>query len=190
MRPMEQGWIRFVCEVAADRLRAALLGLSGVTLGRKVRVGPRCMFSRRAGVRLGERAWLEADVSMKLSGPSASVEVGDHVFFGRFCHVNVLDRLEIGAHTLFGPGCVVVDHNHGMAPGQRIDEQPCVARPIRIGRDVWCGAGVVVLPGISIGDGAVIGANSTVTRDVPAMAVVAGNPARLLRMRNGADHGS
>ena len=170
--------------VAGDRLRAAGWRLCGVRLARKVRIGPRCCFTRPAQVQLGERVWLEADVWMKLSAPEARITVGAFTFFGRNCHVNALVPMEIGAHSLFGPGCVLVDHNHGIRPGMRIDEQPCEPRPICIGSDVWCGAGVIVLPGVQIGDGAVVGAGSVVTRDVPPQAVVAGCPARVLRLRN------
>lgn len=171
-------------EVLADRCRAGWLRFRGASLGEKVRIGPRCRITRPAGVKLGARGWLEADVWLKLTSPAAQVVVGDHVFFSRNCHVNALAQITIGAHSLFGPGCVIVDHNHGVAPGARIDEQPCAAKPIRIGSDVWCGAGAVVLAGVTIGNGAVIGAGAVVTRDVPPMAIVAGNPARTIRTRN------
>ena len=171
-------------EVVGDRLRASWLRMRGAHLGAKVRIGPRCRFSLPAGVRLGARCWLEADVWMKLTSPAARVEIGAHTFFARNCHLNAIERVTIGAHTLFGPGCVIVDHNHGIRPEMRIDEQPCPAKPVRIGSDVWCGAGAVILPGATSGDGAVVGAGAVVTRDVPPMAVVAGNPARVIRMRN------
>lgn len=171
-------------DVASDRLRAGWLRVRGAKLGRKVRIGPRCRITRPAGVQLGARSWLEADVWLKLTGPAARVEIGEYAFFARNCHVNASARVTIGAHALFGPGCVIVDHNHGIRPELRIDEQPCFAKAICIGNDVWCGAGAVILPGATIGDGAVVGAGAVVTRAVPPMAVVAGNPARVIRMRN------
>ena len=170
--------------VMADRLRAVWWRCRGVKLGSKVRIGPRCRCTMPAGVNMGRRVWLEADVWLKLTDGGARLEVGDFTFFARNCHLNARERIAIGAHTLFGPGCVIVDHNHGMRPEQRMDEQPCEAKPIQIGSDVWCGAGAVILPGVTIGDGAVIGANSVVTRDVPPMTVVAGSPARILRRRD------
>jgi acetyltransferase-like isoleucine patch superfamily enzyme len=170
-------------KTAGDRLRALRLRGQGANLGPKVSVGPGCRVWGATGVTLGTRATLEGDVWFKLVDPGARLAAGAYVFFGRGCHVNVRERVEIGAHCLFGPRCVIVDHNHGIQPGSRIDEQPCIARPIRIGADVWCGAGAVILPGVTIGDGAVVGAQSVVTRNVPSMAVVAGNPARVLRMR-------
>lgn len=180
--------MRLFVEVLLDRCRAGWLRIRGAGVGRKVRIGPRCRITLPAGVRLGARCWLEADVWLKLTDPAAKVELGDHVFFSRNCHVNARQRISIGAHCLFGPGCVIVDHNHGMTSGARIDEQPCVSKPIRIGNDVWCGAGAAVLAGVTIGDGAAIGAGAVVTRDVPSMAIVAGNPARIIRMRNEERH--
>jgi acetyltransferase-like isoleucine patch superfamily enzyme len=66
---------------------------------------------------------------------------------------------------------------------QLVREQPVSFRGIRIGRDVWIGANVGVVDGVTIGDGAVVGMGSVVTADIPAFAIVAGNPARLIRMR-------
>jgi len=171
-------------ELSLARLRAAWLRRRGAKTGPKVSIGPGCRFWMPAGIVMGERATLEGEVWLKLVSARSRLEVGAYAFFGQGCQVNVLERVEIGEHCLFGPRCVIVDHNHGIQPGRRIDEQPCASKPIRIGSDVWCGAGAVILPGVAIGDGAVVGAQSVVTHDVPPMAVVAGNPARVLRMRN------
>lgn len=173
-----------IWNVMSDRIRTAWLRLRGAEVGRKTRIGSHCRFQLPTGIKLGMRVWLEADVWMKLTASSARVAVGDYTFLAQGCHVNALEQVEIGSHCLFGPRCVIVDHNHGIHPDRRIDEQSCVAHPIRIGNDVWCGAGAVILSGVTIGDGAVIGAHAVVTRDVPSMAVMAGNPARLIRMRD------
>jgi len=170
-------------EIVMDRFRSIFLSLRGARTGSKVRIGLGCRITRASGVSIGERAWLEAGVWIKLVDPAARVEIGAHVFFARNCHLDVMRDISIGAHSLFGPGCVLVDHNHGIARDRRIDEQPCTAGPIKVGRDVWCGAGVVILPGITIGDGAVVGANSVVTRDVEPMSIVGGAPARLIGRR-------
>jgi len=173
-------------EVMLDRLRAGLWRACGVTMGRKIRVGTRCRVTRPEGVSLGFRTWLEADVWLKLTSPSARLEVGAYSFFSRNCTINVIEKVTIGSHVLFGPSCLIIDHNHGTDAGCRIDEQPCVSKPVCIQDSVWCGAGVVVLPGVTIGEGAVIGANAVVTHDIPAMAVAVGNPAHVIRMREAA----
>lgn len=170
--------------VIADRIRAGLFRLCGAESGAKVRIGPRCRLTRPKGVRLGTRVWLEADVWFKLSSASAKLIVGSHTFFARNCTVNVVEKVSIGSHTLFGPGCLIIDHNHGMAPDRRIDQQTCISKPVVIGSNVWCGAGAVVLAGVTIGDGAVIGANAVVINDVPSMAIMVGNPAQFVRDRD------
>jgi acetyltransferase-like isoleucine patch superfamily enzyme len=98
---------------------------------------------------------------------------------------DVMGAVSVGSHSLIAPGCFLTDHVHGIRADLRIDQQPCSCEPVVIGSDVWLGAGCVVLPGVTIGDGAVVGANSVVTADVAPHAVVAGAPARFLRQRAG-----
>lgn len=78
---------------------------------------------------------------------------------------------------------------HVLTGGHDVDDPSfaAVVRPVRIGDDVWLAQGAVVLPGVEIGDGAVVGAYAVVTKDVPPRAVVGGNPARLIRMRKSFD---
>ncbi|WP_277602214.1 DapH/DapD/GlmU-related protein, partial [Georgenia faecalis] len=87
--------------------------------------------------------------------------------------------ITIGEGTLIGHGSTVVTVNHAVDPERRGDMIPA---PVVIGRQVWLGARVTVVPGVTIGDGAIVAAGAVVTKDVPANAVVAGVPARLIRM--------
>ena len=80
-------------------------------------------------------------------------------------------------------GCLIIDHNHGTDPAKRIDQQPCAVKAVKIGDDVWLGAYSVVLPGVTIGNGAVVGAHACVTKDVPAFAIVVGVPAKIVGYR-------
>ncbi len=82
------------------------------------------------------------------------------------------------------PGCAFYPYNHGTVADRPIAKQPLTSKgDIVVGDGAWLGFGVVVLDGVRIGEGAVIGAGSVVTRSVPAMAVAAGNPARLVGRR-------
>jgi acetyltransferase-like isoleucine patch superfamily enzyme len=85
---------------------------------------------------------------------------------------------------LIAPGCFITDHNHGIKADSTIWQQPCVQQDVRIGAGAWLGAKVIVLPGVTIGDGAVVAAGAVVTRDVDPMTIVAGVPARLVGTRN------
>ena len=91
--------------------------------------------------------------------------------------------IEIGQGTRIATGVHVFAWNHGTAPETPIRVQPVRSRGVEIGADVWIGAGVGICDGVSIGDGAVVGMHAVVTRDGPSGAVVAGNPARVLRTR-------
>ena len=97
----------------------------------------------------------------------------------------IASHVIIGNDVMMGPDCMLFTTNHGMS---RTDipmwrQESSEPKPIVIGNDVWIGARVIILPGVHVGDGAVIGAGSVVTKDVEAYSIVAGNPARLIRKR-------
>lgn len=170
------------------RIVAHLWAWRGARIGEKTAIGRQCTVDRPWCIELGERVLLEAEVYLKMVSDTASLQLSDYVFLGRGVEIDVLGAVAVGAHTVIAPRCFITDHNHGTLQGLRIDQQPCPIDPVVIGADVWLGTGVVVLPGVTIGDGAVVGANSVVTRDVAPMTVVAGAPARFLCMRPGANH--
>lgn len=102
-------------------------------------------------------------------------------FVGNF-GLTILDEapVTIGDRVFIGPHCGLYTVAHALDAAQRA-QGVMRSRPITIGNDVWIGGHTVVLPGVAIGDGAVIGAGSVVTRDIPAGVVAAGNPCRVIR---------
>lgn len=104
-----------------------------------------------------------------------NIRFGEEVFVNSGCRFQDQGGIDIGDGSLIGHNAVITTLNHDMVPSRRADLHP--ARVV-IGRGVWFGANVTVLPGVTIGDGAVIGAGAVVTRDVAAMAVVVGVPAK------------
>jgi maltose O-acetyltransferase len=84
---------------------------------------------------------------------------------------------------MMGPEVLIYTANHGMEPGVPMRLQPLHSAPVRIGNDVWIGARCILLPGVTIHDGAVVAAGAVVTRDVPANAIAGGVPARVLKYR-------
>ncbi|MHA0856776.1 sugar O-acetyltransferase [Paenibacillus sp. CMAA1364] len=116
---------------------------------------------------------------------------GQHVHFGKNVYANfnltLVDdtHIYVGDYTMFGPNVTVATAGHPILPELREDVTQFNI-PVHIGRNVWIGAGVVILPGITIGDNSVIGAGSIVTRDIPTNVVAVGNPCRVLREIN--DH--
>ena len=113
------------------------------------------------------------------------IRIGAHSFIGHYSNLRTGGGfIDIGDHVLLGQFVSLIAVGHGIKAGQLICGQPTPPRQgIRIGNDVWIGASATVLPGVTIADGAVIGANAVVTHDVEPNAVVAGNPARLLKYR-------
>ena len=102
-------------------------------------------------------------------------------YINRYTILDASEQLVIGENCMIGPHCYLTDHDHGRVPGELFAGQPLVGKPVRVGNNVWLGAGVIVLKGVTIGDNAVVGAGAVVTKDVSAGAVVAGVPARSLR---------
>lgn len=108
------------------------------------------------------------------------ISIGDH-FVGNF-HLTILDEapVTIGNHVYIGPNVGIYTVSHALHADQR-NEGIMRSRPIRIEDNVWIGGHSVILPGVTIGEGAVIGAGSVVTRDIPPRVIAAGNPCRVLR---------
>lgn len=107
-----------------------------------------------------------------------NITVGKNVFINSGCRFQDQGGISIGDGTLIGHNVVLATLNHGIAPDERHDLFPA---PIHIGKNVWIGANAAVLPGVTIGDNAVIAAGAVVTKDVSACTVVAGVPAKVIR---------
>ena len=127
---------------------------------------------------LGENCYIEP--------PLRSNWGGKHVHFGKGVYANfnltLVDdtHIYVGDHTMIGPNVTLATADHPILPALR-EEVYQFNLPVRIGRSCWLGAGVIVLPGVTIGDNTVVGAGSVVTRDLPCGVVAAGNPCRVLR---------
>ena len=109
--------------------------------------------------------------------------VGSECFLNRGTMLAASESIEIGDHVMFANGCFVGDAAHRYDdPEQPVTRQGFEpARPVRIGSNVWFGVNCVVTPGVTVGDRAVIGANSVVTKDVPAGVIAAGAPAKVIK---------
>lgn len=110
-----------------------------------------------------------------------NIHLGKHVFINSGCRFQDQGGITIGDGSLIGHNVVLATLNHNLNPAKRANLLPA---PIKIGKGVWIGSNSTVLPGVSIGDNAVIGAGSVVTRDIPPNAIAAGNPAKIKRFIN------
>lgn len=137
-------------------------------------------------VSIGSNCRIEHDVYFHYDGiytPGPKIVIGDNCFVGSGCEFNIAGKIVIGAGTLIASGSRFIDHNHSMTWGHPIASQPDTGEFISVGRNVWIGANAIVLADVEIGDGAVVGAGAVVTRSVPAHAIVAGVPARVIGSR-------
>lgn len=137
---------------------------------------------REGRLELGPHVHFEPHVWLT-AGPDAVIVIGSGSILNLTVQVAAMDRVEIGAHCMFANGCFVTDSNHAFDdPDRPVPWQGFTSRgPTRIGDNVWCGANVVILSGVTVGERCVIGANSVVTENLPAHSVAAGAPARVLR---------
>lgn len=107
-----------------------------------------------------------------------NISLGKRIFINSGCKIQDQGGVTIGDDTLIGHNVVIATLNHDLSPSRRADMHPA---PVTIGRNVWIGSNATILPGVHIGDDAVVAAASVVTKDVPAGAVVVGSPARMVR---------
>ncbi len=108
-----------------------------------------------------------------------NIHLGERVFFNFNCVVLDVCPVSIGDYSMFGPAVQILTPMHPMNAELRRRQE--FARPVTIGTDVWVGGAALILPGVSIGSRAVIGAGSVVTRDIPEGVFAAGNPCRVVR---------
>jgi len=131
--------------------------------------------------KLGKNAAVKRNVSF---GWGDKISLGINSYIGEDSYLNIHDDIIIGANVMIGPQVMILTGNHSFSDiRQPMCEQPSIGLPVIIKDNVWIGARSIILPGVMIGQGAVIGAGSVVTKDVGELSVVAGNPARFIRNR-------
>ncbi|WP_114782823.1 sugar O-acetyltransferase [Botryobacter ruber] len=166
-------------QLSEDRLRTRLL-LKELNDTREDQPEERTRILQQLIPNAGDGLWLQPPFYCDYG---YNLAIGERVFFNFNCVVLDVMQVTIGSRTLFGPNVQLYTATHPMNPVERASGLE-YAKPITIGEDVWIGGSVVVCPGVSIGDRAVIGAGSVVTKDIPAGVFAAGNPCRVIRQLN------
>ena len=138
---------------------------------------------RRARIRFGRFVWIGDGTKIRCH--EGVVEIGDKTVFGQECTISAYQRVTFGEQCVIADRAMFIDFDHGVVDvEQPIRRQGIYKRDVVVGSNVWIGYGACILRGVTVGDNAIIGTNSVVTRDVPANAVVGGVPAKVLRMRD------
>ncbi len=182
-----RSWSRMTSFVMAFQLKAP-----GLQLGPGCRVigGRHISFGR--DVYAERNLWLEAVTSYRSQRFHPEIVIGDQVCFSDGVHISSIESIAIGSHCLFGSKIYVSDHNHGIYRGelQSSPEEAPAHRllggggPVVIGENVWIGDNSVIIGPATIGKGAIVGANSVVRGVVPSNTIVAGAPARPIKIFN------
>jgi maltose O-acetyltransferase len=162
-------------ELAAARARARGL-CQALNASGKHQQGERRRVLRELFGRGGDSVWMQPPFFCDYG---ANIELGERVFFNFNCVVLDVCRVRIGSFSLFGPAVQIYTPLHPMDAALRRKQE--YGKPVEIGADVWVGGGAIILPGVTIGSRAVIGAGSVVTRDVPENVFAAGNPCRVIQ---------
>ena len=153
------------------------IGLFG---GQYISIGERSSFGRFCRLSACDR-W-EGDAFIP------ELTIGENCSFGEYNHITAINKIEIGNNVLTGRWVTITDNSHGTTDYESMQVPPQKRRlyskgSVRIGNNVWIGDKATILPGVSLGDGVIVGANAVVTRSVPAYCVVVGNPMRIIDMR-------
>lgn len=126
---------------------------------------------------VGKNVWIEPDFRCEFG---KNISIGDDVYINFGCVILDCAEVSIGANTLIGPNLGIYAPNHAIDAEEQI-KGGCIAAPVHIGRNVWLGGDVKILGGVNIGDNAIVGTGSIVTKDIPANVIAVGNPCRVLR---------
>lgn len=163
----------------------AVIRHKDLQLGRHIFIDDRVVLNQARGgrkMKIGDRSHILRDTIIA-TGRGGSVFIGRDTFIQPRCNIMAYKgTVQIGDDVQIAPNCGIYPYRHGISPGLKIKDQPLKSKGnIWIKDDAWLGFGVVVLENVCIGESAVVGAGSVVTRDIPDGAVAVGNPAHILR---------
>ena len=117
---------------------------------------------------------------------SPQIRIGNNVSFQDFCHVGAIERIEIGDGCMFASKVFITDHYHGPIDKTELNKAPglrtLISKPVVVGKNCWIGDGVCILPGVTLGNNVIVGANAVVTHSFPEDSVIAGCPAKIIKM--------
>jgi acetyltransferase-like isoleucine patch superfamily enzyme len=147
-------------------------------------VGPGVKFEIGKGARVVLGRWCWIGHGTKIRAHEGEVHIGAKSVLGQECTISAFQHVSIGRECVIADRVMLIDFDHGVVEVERpIREQGIYKRDVRVGSNVWVGYGASILRGVTVGDNAIIGTSTVVTKDIPDNAVVGGVPARVLRMR-------
>jgi acetyltransferase-like isoleucine patch superfamily enzyme len=137
---------------------------------------------RNATLRIGRWAWIGHGSKIRVH--EGEVSIGAKSVIGQECTISAYQHVSIGRECIIADRVMLIDFDHGVTEVERpIRLQGIYKRDVRVGHNVWIGYGACILRGVTVGESSIVGTSAVVTRDAPANAVLAGVPARVIRMR-------
>lgn len=183
-RMLTPKYLRLLARLVRRRVFARRLHTDGIAF---IGPGVTLQTGSRGRIELGRWSWLGHGT--KLRCHEGVISIGAKTVLGQNCTISAFQHVSIGRECVIADRVMLIDFDHGVVEVERpIRLQGIYKRDVRVGNNVWLGYGACVLRGVTIGDNAIVGTNAVVTRDVPANAVVAGVPARVVRMREEPRH--
>ena len=145
--------------------------------------GVQLEIKKGATLHVGRWSWLGYGTKIRVH--EGEVRIGAKTVLGQECTISAYQHVSIGRECILADRVMLIDFDHGVVEVDRpIRLQGIYKRDVRVGHNVWVGYGACVLRGCTVGDNAILGTSTVVTRDVPENAVVAGIPSRVVRMRD------
>ena len=185
---------RIKYKILSDIFRGQCFCRHFKSCGNELMVGKIGMFRGLDYVSLGNNVSFDDGICLALWPEHSSdyppfMSIGNNCSFGAYNHITCVNCISIGDNCLTGKYVTITDNSHGNTDMESLamspKDRPVVSKGgVNIGKNVWIGDKATILPGVTIGDGVVVGANSVVTRDVPANCVVAGIPAKVVKSNN------
>jgi acetyltransferase-like isoleucine patch superfamily enzyme len=175
------GYIALLARLAYLKLRFGKRlqteGLCFICPGVKLEIGP------EATLKIGRWAWLGHGCKVRVH--EGEVSIGAKTVIGQECTISAFQHVSIGRECIIADRVMLIDFDHGVTEVERpIRTQGIYKRDVRVGHNVWIGYGACILRGVTVGDNSIIGTSSVLTRAIAENAVVAGVPARVIRMRD------
>jgi acetyltransferase-like isoleucine patch superfamily enzyme len=168
----------------------ARLALLKLRFGRRLRTDGLCFVCPKVTIEIGPRAtlrigrWAWIGHGSKIRVHEGEVSIGAKTVIGQDCTISAYQHVSIGRECIIADRVMLIDFDHGVTEVERpIRLQGIYKRDVRVGHNVWIGYGACILRGVSVGDNSIVGTSAVLTRDAPENAVLAGVPARVIRMR-------
>lgn len=170
----------------ASKIKITSLKLRGYNIDNSVLLSGQNLFfqTEKKSITIKERTRIGYGVRVK-AGFSGKISIGKNVLIDDYSFISAQDTIQIGDEAMIASHCYIVDFNHiyplSKSKKNIGKKSGYITAPVKIGKYVWIGTHSVVLPGVTIGENAVIGAGSVVTKNIPANTIAVGNPAKVVK---------